>query len=211
MTETLTLFPDDAETLQADTIVPASRLTACVEALYIASSGDFETRPIDVLQLGFDGIANDFHQGLTRRSGGREPWYPRGTEMRNERQLSIVAPDELVTIAELMALPEVRPEWIGANILLSGIPKLSMLPARTKLFFANGVTLKIDGQNHPCKLSGRSIARHAGVADEAAGALLFPRVAKRLRGLVGWVEKPGRIETGEAVSVHIPEQWIYRA
>jgi hypothetical protein len=209
MPETLTLFPE-AGKAQADAIVPASRLAARVDAVYTASGGDFETRPTEALSLGFDGIDGDYHQGLTRRSGGREPWYPRGTEMRNERQISIVAPDELAAIAELMDLPEIKPEWIGANILLSGIPKLSMLPSGSKLFFANGVTLKIDRQNHPCKIAGGAIARHAGMADQTAGALLFPKVAWRLRGLVAWVEKPGRIEAGEAVSVHIPEQWIYR-
>jgi hypothetical protein len=85
-----------------------------------------------------------------------------------------------------------------------------MLPRGTKLFFAGGVTLKIDGQNAPCKVSGRSIAENAGMADIAAGALLFPQVAKRLRGLVAWVEKPGRIASGEAVMLRLPEQWIYR-
>jgi hypothetical protein len=48
------------------------------------------------------------------------------------------------------------------------------------------------------------------MADVEAGALLFPKVAKRLRGLVGWVEKPGMVADGEAVSVRVPEQWIYR-
>ena len=48
------------------------------------------------------------------------------------------------------------------------------------------------------------------MADHEAGALMFPKAAKRLRGLVAWVEKPGRIARGEAVSVRIPEQWIYR-
>ena len=46
--------------------------------------------------------------------------------------------------------------------------------------------------------------------DREAGALLFPKVAKRLRGLVAWVEKPGRIAAGEEVSVRVPEQWIYK-
>ena len=39
----------------------------------------------------------------------------------------------------------------------------------------------------------------------------FPKVAKRLRGLVAWVEKPGTITAGEAVSVRVPEQWVYRS
>jgi hypothetical protein len=85
-----------------------------------------------------------------------------------------------------------------------------MLPSGTLLFFKGGVTLKVDGQNGPCRLSGRSIAENAGMADIDAGALLFPKMAKRLRGLVAWVEKPGTISAGEDVSVRVPEQWIYR-
>ena len=33
--------------------------------------------------------------------------------------------------------------------------------------------------------------------------------AKRLRGIVAWVEKPGRIVAGEGITVRTPEQWIY--
>ncbi|MGE0280913.1 MAG: MOSC domain-containing protein [Rhizobiaceae bacterium] len=191
-------------------IFPAKKLAARVEAVFTAPFDHFETWPTDALDLSFEGIEGDFHGGVTRRSGGREPWYPRGTEMCNERQLTIVAPDELALVAEGMGLAEVKPEWIGANLLLSGLANLSMLPAGTLLFFQNGVTLKIDGQNAPCKLSGRSIAENAKMADHAAGSLLFPKVAKRLRGLTAWVEKPGRISVGEAVTVRVPEQWIYR-
>lgn len=191
-------------------IVPARKLSARVAGVYVAPFDHFETRATEALALGFEGIDGDFHAGHTRRSGGREPWYPRGTEMRNERQLSIVAPDELAIVASRMGLDEIRPEWIGANLLLEGLPHLSMLPSGTFLFFKGGVTLKIDGQNHPCRLAGRSIAENAGMADHDAGSLLFPKMAKRLRGLVAWVEKPGCIVAGEEISVRVPEQWIYR-
>lgn len=191
-------------------IHPARKLLGTVEAVLVAGGSDFVTAPVDALHLGFDGIDGDHHRGATRRSGGREPWYPRGTEMRNERQLSIVAPDELAVVARRMDLAEVRPEWIGANMVLGGVPALSMLPAGTLLFFAGGATLKVDGQNVPCRIAGRSITDHARMPDREAGALLFPKVARRLRGLVAWVEKPGRIAAGEKVSVRIPEQWIYR-
>ena len=130
--------------------------------------------------------------------------------MRNERQLSIVAANELAIVAARMDIAEVRPEWIGANMVLGGVPNLSMLPSGTLLFFSGGATLKVDGQNVPCRIAGRSIADHARMADREAGALLFPKVARRLRGIVAWVEKPGRIAAGEKVSVRIPEQWIYR-
>ncbi|WP_421912312.1 MOSC domain-containing protein [Mesorhizobium sp.] len=204
----LDLFP---ETEKPVDIIPARKLSARAAALYVASSDDFQTRSAEELRLGFAGIDGDFHAGATRRSGGREPWYPRGTEMRNERQLSIVAADELAVVAERMGLAEIKPEWIGANMLIEGVPHLSMLPAGSLLFFKGGVTIKVDAQNGPCRLAGRAVAENAGMADVEAGALLFPKAAKRLRGLVAWVEKPGVIKAGEELSVRVPEQWIYRA
>lgn len=202
----LDLFPEAEKTVE---IIPARKLAAKAAALCLAPSDHFETCPVDELRLGFDGISGDFHAGSTRRSGGREPWYPRGTEMRNERQLSVVAADELAIVAERMGLAEIKPEWIGANLVIEGVPHLSMLPAGTLLFFKGGVTIKVDAQNGPCRISGRSIAENAGMADVEAGALLFPKAAKRLRGLVAWVEKPGTIRAGEEISVRVPEQWIY--
>ncbi|BCH15972.1 MOSC domain-containing protein [Mesorhizobium sp. L-2-11] len=202
------LFPEAENPVE---IIPARKLAARVAGLYVAPSDHFQTRAVDELRLGFDGIEGDFHAGATRRSGGREPWYPRGTEMRNERQLSVVAADELAIVAQRMGIAEIEPEWIGANLLIEGLPQLSMLPSGTLLFFKGGVTVKVDAQNGPCRIAGRSVAENAGMADHEAGALLFPKAAKRLRGLVAWVEKPGRITTGEDISVRVPEQWIYRA
>ncbi|MCO5145916.1 MAG: molybdenum cofactor sulfurase [Aquamicrobium sp.] len=201
-----TLFPMREDEIE---IRPARKLAAKVAGTFVAPGNSFETFAAPALDLTFDGIGGDYHAGPTRRSGGREPWYPRGTEMRNERQISIVAPDELAVVAGRMGLGEIRPEWIGANLLLDGVPRLSMLPSGTLLFFSGGVTLKVDGQNKPCRIAGRLIAERAAMADTEAGALAFPKSAQRLRGLVAWVEKPGRIENGEAVSVRVPEQWIY--
>ena len=188
-----------AEDLDRD-IVAKQKLSARVEGIFGAPFGRFETIPVEEL-----------HAGLTRKSGGREPWYPRGTEIRNERQLTLVAPDELSIVARRMGLPEVKPEWIGANLLVSGIERLSFLPAGTLLFFRNGVTLKVDGMNHPCQLAGRAIAQNTKMVDQKAGALAFAREARRLRGLTAWVEKPGRIVADEEITVRVPEQWIYRA
>ncbi|RWC46627.1 MAG: MOSC domain-containing protein [Mesorhizobium sp.] len=204
----LDLFPEADKPVE---IIPARKLAAKAAALYVAPADHFQTRPVDELRLGFDGISGDFHAGPTRRSGGREPWYPRGTEMRNERQLSIVAVDELAIVAKRMDLAEIKPEWIGANLVIEGVPNLSMLPSGTLLFFKGGVTVKVDAQNGPCRIAGRSIAENAGMADVEAGALLFPKVAKRLRGVVAWVEKPGTVMAGEEISVRVPEQWIYQA
>jgi hypothetical protein len=201
---------DVAAAPDAIEIVPVRKLEARLSAVLVARGRDFVTETADALNLGFDGIEGDVHAGPTRRSGSREPWYPRNTEMRNERQLSVVASDELALVASRMALAEIKPQWIGANLVIDGVPRLSLLPAGTLLFFANGVTVKVDAQNGPCRIAGKSIAEHADMEDVAAGALLFPKAAKRLRGLVGWVEKPGTVAVGEKVSVRVPEQWIYR-
>ena len=177
-----------------------------------AAGGDeryFVTEKVDALALTFGGVAGDVHEGATRRAGSREPWYERGTEMRNERQVSIVAPDELALIARLLDVGTVEPEWIGANMVLGGIPHLTMLPPRTLLFFEGGVTLKVDGDNQPCRLAGRSIAAHHPGRDDIE--LAFPRVARHRRGLVAWVEKPGTVRAGEAVTAQVPPQWVYRA
>ena len=203
-------FQGSSSRIPAD-FVTAVTLQGVASALFSAQGDDFVTHRVEALEFGFEGIRGDFHEGATRRSGGREPWYERGTEIRNERQISILAPDELNAIAAGLDLAEVKPEWMGGNILLDGLANLSMLPARTLLFFEGGVTLKVDGQNRPCKITGRSIAERSGTTDATGTALEFVRVAKRLRGLVAWVEKPGTVKAGERVTARLPEQWIYRA
>jgi len=200
-----------ADLFEADhiEILPARKLAGRVAGTFIAAGNGFETEACDALDLGFEGVRGDFHSGNTRLSGGREPWYARGTEIRNERQISIIAPDEMAIVASRMGLAEIRSEWIGANLAIEGVRRLSMIPSGTLMFFEGGVTLKVDGQNKPCRIAGRAIAEGAGMADREAGALLFPKSASRLRGLVAWVEKPGLIRPGEAVSLRLPEQWIY--
>ncbi len=188
-------------------ITPSKKVEGKAEALYRAEGDDFTSHEVDVLTLTFEGITGDYHEGISRNSGGREPWYPRGTEMRNERQLSMLSAAELAIVAQRLDIPVIRPEWIGCNILMGGIDNLSFLPPRTILMFEGGATIRIDGNNGPCKVSGRAIAAHyEGREDLALG---FSREAKNIRGLVGWVEKTGVIKKGEAFTGRIPAQWIY--
>lgn len=190
-------------------IEPGSRAVGRLAGLYVAAGKTFATEAVEHLELSFEGVAGDRHAGLTRASGPREPWYPRGTELRNERQLTLLAPDELALAAAEMDIDHIKPEWIGGNLLIEGIPYLSMLPASTLLFFEGGVTLKVDFQNGPCKFSGAVIADHYPHRDHKSLAHSFITAAKRRRGLLAWVEKPGRIAVGEEVRAQIPEQWIY--
>lgn len=194
-------------------IIPAKKVNGRVSRVLQAKGGDFVSKEVSSLPLSFGGIAGDFHEGLTRKSGGREPWYKRGTKMRNERQLSILSEEELLEIASNMGLDKVDAGWIGANLIFEGIPNLSYLPPRTLIMFENGTTLRIDGYNAPCRLAGGSIAKHIGQdVDDPTGtdtALKFKDAAHMKRGLVAWVECEGQIRAGDAFTARIWEQWIY--
>ena len=92
------------------------------------------------------------HAGYVRRSSSREPWYPRDTEMRNERQLSIVAPDELGIVAaanghcrDQAGMDRRQP---GRSTACRGCR--CCRPARC-CSSQNGVTIKVDAQNGPCR------------------------------------------------------------
>ena len=186
---------------------PARTIEAEVDGLFEALGDTFVSEPVDQLTLTYEGVPGDRHAGLLRESGAREPWYKRGTEMRNERQLSIVCRTELAGVARDMQIDRIKPEWIGASITLSGVPHLSLLPPRSILMFEGGVSVRIDGDNGPCSYSGASIASHFEGREDIR--FLFPKVARHRRGLVGWVERAGTIAMGEAVKIRIWEHWIY--
>lgn len=189
--------------------MPPQKLRGTLAGLFKAQGKDFQTQPVSELPLTFEGIPGDFHAGFTRRSGGREPWYNRGTEMRNERQLSILSSEELRLVARRMEIPELKTEWIGGNLLVDGIPNLTRLPPRTVLFFDGGATIRVDGDNLPCRVAGRAIAAQFDGRDDLE--LAFPKQSDGMRGLVAWVEKQGTIKVGEGFEARIPPQWIYKA
>lgn len=179
-----------------------------VERVLIAPQADSmesESRP--VVQVTFAGFEGDRHAGMTTRSGGRTPHYPRGTEIRNSRQVSIVSNEELDEIASKMALSSLEPEWLGANLCLNGIPQLSYLPTGTRLFFSKGVVLVVESENNPCTQAGQIIANH--FPDQSGLAQQFPKAGLGQRGVVAWVEKPGLIEAGETVIVRLPKKTLY--
>ncbi|MEN0001496.1 MAG: MOSC domain-containing protein [Pseudomonadota bacterium] len=185
------------------------RFDAEVDGLFVADNVSFVTRPVPSLTVTLEGIPGDIHGGYARKSGGREPWYTRGTEIRNERQVSIVSRAEMDEVAADMGIERIDPAWIGANITLTGVPALSFLPASTLLFFEGGATIKVDFMNGPCRIAGAAIADHLGKPGDEDVALGFPKAAKRKRGVVAWIEKAGTIEMGEKVRVQIGEQWVY--
>ena len=180
-------------------------------ALLVPAEPQPETRRVDVIALDLGGIPGSRHHGFTRKAGPREPWYQRGMEMRSARQLTIVSVEELAAIAAAMRLNDIAPEWIGANAVLEGLPRLSWLPSGTRLIFSDA-TIVVEAQNAPCHISGKSIARHVDPDGKVAGlSLEFPKKAQGLRGLVASVERAGTVRAGETVSVKVPRQSIWSA
>ncbi len=165
------------------------------------------SRALPQVRVTFAGFEGDRHAGLTMRSGGRTPHYPRGMEIRNTRQISLVSVEELDGIAAALNIPELLPEWLGANLLLRGIPRLSFLPPGTRLFFPQDAVLVVEGENHPCTTAGQSIQAAYPAIPKLASA--FPKAGLHRRGLVGWVERPGVIAAGDSVRVHVPPQRLY--
>ena len=164
-----------------------------------------EKQPLVEARLLFSGMEGDCHGGLTRKSDSRMlKQYKRGTEVRNSRQLSILSAEELTEVALRMGIPAVRPEWVGANMVIRGIPDLTLLPPGTRLQFASGAMIVIDAENHPCRYPADVIAKYHPEATQG-----FVKAAMHKRGLVGWVEAEGVIRTGDSIAIWIPPQRIY--
>lgn len=171
-----------------------------VVSLAIADQpGDFQTRPLELAVLSYAGLEGDRHAGLTMKAGPRQKHVPKGTELRNTRQLSLVSVEELAVVAKNLGLQMIDFRWLGANVLVRGAPALTRTPPGTRLVFSSGAVLVNDGENEPCRKSGAAIAKAVGA--DAALALRFVKAAWHLRGLVAWVERPGVIRVGDTLAL----------
>ena len=164
-----------------------------------------EKQQCDKMMLRFGGIEGDCHAGLTRKSDSRMlKQFKRGTEVKNTRQVSILSKEELTEIAARMAIPEVKPEWVGANLVTSGIPNLTLFPPSTRLQFPSGATLVVDLENLPCRYPADVIDKH--YPEPKMG---FVKAAQVKRGVVGWVEAEGEVRVGDHIVIWLPPQRIY--
>lgn len=186
--------------------LPPRTIEGVVEGVFVAPDA-LVSEPVETLTLTYAGLVGDRHYGLTRMSGPREPWYERGTEMRNERQASILSAEELAEVAAALSIDALPAPWIGGNLVLSGLAELSLLPPRTLLMFPSGAAIRVDGDNGPCRAAGRSIARQVPGRPDLEFA--FVRAAKHRRGLVGWVEREGEVRRGDRVLARLWERSLY--
>lgn len=178
------------------------RRKATAENVYIADTPSFVTEKKEEISIDYGGIPGDLHFGLTKTAGAREPMYKKGTEIFNRRQISIVSVEECLAIAERLNIPAVLPEWLGANIALSGLPQLTHVREGSRLVFPSGVALLCEGENEPCIQPGEVIQKQ--FPDKPKLASRFVRHAMGRRGIVCVVERPGVIAQGDQVDV-----WSY--
>jgi hypothetical protein len=168
-----------------------------------ATSLRAEARP--AVMARFSGVEGEAHAGLTRPSCSRVlAQHPRGTEIRNARQFSLVAAEELAEIAARMGLPRFDPGWIGASMVVEGIPDFSHLPPGARLQGPSGATLVIDMQNRPCHLPVKVID-----TDQPGLGAAFKAAAQGRRGVTAWVEREGMLALGDSLTLHVPDQRVW--
>jgi len=158
--------------------------------------------PAQDAQLTYAGIPGEEHGGLTRPACVRvRSQYPKDTEIRNVRQLSVMSAEELAEVAADCGLDGFDPSHIGASLVIRGIPDFTHLPPSSRLQFPDGSSIVVDMENRPCHLPAKVInADHPGAGDK------FKAAGKGKRGVTAWVEREGRIQVGDTVRLHVPDQ-----
>jgi hypothetical protein len=195
---------------QVPAVTPPRKVIGKVEAVYSTSAKSrlgFQSEAMEKLTVDLEGIVTNRHRGWTRKADGRVPYLPRGTTIRNERHLSIVSTEDLAIMAEKLDIAHLDPRWLGANVVVSGIPHFSYLPRGTHLMLPAKTILNVTDQNAPCTLSGEAIASH--VIDRPDIKRQFPALAHGLRGVVATVEHGGTIAAGMTIDARVPAQWLY--
>ena len=129
----------------------------------------------------------------------------RGTEIRNVRQLAVVSAEEMAEVAATMELAAIDYAWVGASLVLEGIPDLTHLPPSSRLQGPDGVTLVVDMENLPCQEPAVTIEK--ALPGQGKG---FKAAAAGKRGVTAWVEREGVLRLGDVMTLHVPQQRAWR-
>ena len=90
---------------------------------------EVKTEERSLIDLDWNGVRGGAHIGRTRLSDVRvSQQHAKGTEIANVRQLSIVSQEDIDKISAGMSLSQFDPSWLGANLVVSGLPDFSHLP-----------------------------------------------------------------------------------
>jgi len=167
-----------------------------------APEDNIRSKAVNIAEATFEGIVGESHSGATRPSCVRVTMlHPKSTEIRNTRQLSILSAEENAEIAVSMGLENLDPSWLGASIVISGLPDFTHIPPGSRLQTTAGTTLTADLENEPCNWPAKEIETECPGHGKA-----FKSVSKGRRGITAWVERPGPLSIGDTVHLFIPKQ-----
>lgn len=158
--------------------------------------------PQTEMAVTFAGYAGESHAGLTRPSCSRVlAQYKRGTTIRNTRQLCVVSAEEMAAVADTLGITDFDYAWVGASVVVAGIPDFTDVPPSSRLQADNGTTLTVDMDNHPCQEPAITIGKVRPGKGKA-----FMTAAMGRRGVTAWVEREGILRIGQKVRLHVPGQ-----
>ena len=149
-----------------------------------------------------EGFVDDKHRGYSRvcYEGDTEPV---GTVRRNNRQWSGMSQEEVGEIEAALNLDQrLLPEDLGVNVFVGGIKDFSKLPKGTKLRFPSGAVLVVEDFNPPCAhMADKIVSRYKTCSGKPLTRRQVLIEAKRKRGVVGVVDVPGNICSGDLIDV----------
>ncbi|MGL4320232.1 MAG: MOSC domain-containing protein, partial [Paracoccaceae bacterium] len=109
--------------------------------------------------------------------------------------------EEMAAVAASLGMQQIDPAWVGASVVIDGIPDFTHLPPSSRLQGPDGVTLVVDMENLPCQEPAVTMGKATGGQGRA-----FKDAAKGKRGVTAWVERMGTLRVDEVLSLHIPAQ-----
>jgi hypothetical protein len=185
---------------------PGKIIPGQVLSLHTGDGEDLSKHKVESLMAEIGGFAGDKHAGPDREAWEGE-WEPKGTVRRNERHWSAVSAEELAHITDCLDLTEpLRPSTLGANLCVEGIPEFSLLPKGSKLVFPSGAVLLIEEYNPPCSDMGEQVkSKYSSRSGKLESPQSWLRPASGRRGVVGVVDVPGEIRSGDKFEARIFE------
>lgn len=188
-------------------------ITAKVLSVHAGQDDDKSKPDLPSIRVELDGVVGDRHRSASRKTWAGDK-QPKGTVRRNERGWSAVSLEELREISTAMDLRHpLLPSTLGANLCIQGVSQFSRLPKGTLLKFPSGAELVVEEYNPPClDMGARLAAMHETRSGKELSSTAFSNAARLLRGLVGVVDVPGEIASGDEVTIEVYEHpaWLER-